>query len=126
MSRETEIVFWMDRFFLVIAAVVLFSSQVWAQGFFAGLPDVPLMPGVVELEARGLSFDKPEGRILVAVASVDDSISDSQLQGYYSQALPAFGWQAVDPFSFVRGHEKLQIVLQNEEGQKLLEITISP
>ncbi len=87
---------------------------------------MPLMPGVIEVEERGLSFDKPEGRILVAVASIDDSISDSQVQSYYSQALPQFGWGGVAPFSFVRGEEKLQIILQDEGGKKFLKITISP
>lgn len=118
--------FLMRRFFLLISAVILCSAHAGAQGFFAGLPDVPLMPGVIELEEQGLSFDKPEGRILVAVASVDDSIADSQVQSYYRQALPQFGWQAIGPFSFVRGSEKLQMVLQDEGGENFLKIVISP
>ena len=116
----------MTRFLLPLVMMVLLSAPVWAQGFFSGLPDVPLMPGVVEIEERGLSFDKPEGRILVAAGVMDDSVSDSLVERYYHQALPQFGWVAVAPFQFVRGDEKLEIALQNEGEKNILEITISP
>ena len=116
----------MNRYFLCVFAIFLFVPCAWAEGFFVGLPDVPLIEGAVELEERGLSFDKPEGRILIAAAALDDSISDSQLQTYYSQALPEFGWEDIDGFSYKRGREMLEISVLDEDGLRILEVTISP
>ena len=83
---------------LIFLVALFLAFPVWAQSFFAGLPDVPLMPGLVELEERALSFDKPEGRILVGVASVDDSLLANQVQAYYAEVLPQFGWRVLGPF----------------------------
>ena len=116
----------MRSVFVVFVVAILFVSQAWAQTFFNSLPDFPLMPGLIELEERSLSFDKPEGRILIAVASVDAFVDDSQLESFYSQSLPQFGWAEVAPFSYVRGNEKLGMEILLDGEQRLLEVTISP
>lgn len=111
---------------LVFLFCLFLAMPVSAQGFFAGLPDIPLMQGLEEIEDGALSYDKPEGRILVGVARVDDSISEKQVQAYYAESLPEFGWHALGAFSYIRGMEKLEIVVQNSGDEKILEITISP
>jgi len=116
----------MIRVLTFICALVLLPASVMAQGFFVSLPDVPLMAGLEELEARALSFDKPEGRIMIGVAAAGDSVSQESVQSYYSQSLPQFGWREVGPFSYVRGLETLEISLKNDGVQNILEITISP
>ena len=116
----------MRRFMLLLYVLVLMPSLALAQSFFTSLPDVPLMPGLIELEDRALSFDKPEGRILIGVAAADDSVSRESVQSYYSQSLPAFGWRESGPYSYVRGLETLELSLQNDGAQNILEITISP
>src|SRR3546814_17721527 len=40
-------------------------------GYVAGIPDLPLMPGLKELPDSGLVFDKPGGRIVEAFARGD-------------------------------------------------------
>ena len=111
---------------LIFLVALFLVSPVWAQSFFTGLPDIPLMPGLVELEERALSFDKPEGRILVGAASVDDSLLANQVQAYYAEVLPQFGWRALEPFLYVRGTERLEIGFDDMGATKILEITISP
>lgn len=111
-------------FFFVM---ILFVSHAWAQGFFNSLPDVPLMPGLIELEDQAVSFDKPEGRILMAYADVDDSVDMQSLQSYYQQVLPAFGWVSTSALSYQRADESLTIAVINQaEGSRVLEITIAP
>lgn len=116
----------MRSFLLLLFALFLMPSFVMAQSFFTSLPDVPLMPGLVELEERALSFDKPEGRIMIGVAAADDSLSKESVQSFYSQSLPAFGWQAQGPYIYARGFETLEMSLKNDGTQNILEITISP
>ncbi|HEY9548625.1 MAG TPA: hypothetical protein VIR45_03910 [Kiloniellaceae bacterium] len=41
------------------------------RGYVAGIPDLPLMPGLKELPDSGLVFDKPGGRIVEAFARGD-------------------------------------------------------
>lgn len=116
----------MRSFLLSVFAFLVLCSPASSQGFFVGLPDIPVMPGLTELEDRGLSYDKPEGRILVAVASIDDSISDSDIERFYEQALPQFGWVPKTRFFYERGEEVLEISIHYDGTKKILEVIISP
>ncbi len=111
---------------LIIAALCLITSPSWAQNFFYTLPDIPLMPGLTEAQDRAFSYDKPEGRIMVSTAHLNDSASLSQLQSYYAQSLPAFGWQAIDSFSYMRGSERLDISINKDPAYNTIEFKISP
>ena len=112
--------------FLIFSACLLLALPSWAESFFNALPDVPMMAGLAEIEDQAFSFDKPDGRIMVGVASIDDSLSFESVQSFYSQSLPQFGWRGVGPLSFVRGAESLEIALHEDDDQRILEITISP
>src|SRR3546814_11270477 len=43
-------------------------------GYVAGIPDLPLMPGLKELPDSGLVFDKPGGRIEIGRASCRERV----------------------------------------------------
>ncbi len=111
---------------LLMLGFSVVAFPVLAQAFFLNLPDIPVMPGLVEIEERGLRYDKPEGRILFAAAKIDDSIDDSEIERFYSNALPQFGWVLVKPFIYVRGQERLAFSIQQDVNKKILEVQISP
>ena len=112
--------------FLVFSVCLFLSLPAFAQSFFSGLPDIPLMAGLTELEERALSFDKAEGRILSAAAALDDSVSIDEVEHFYLQSLPQFGWKIGENGSFIRGGEVLKMEFAEEGSQIVLLIRISP
>jgi hypothetical protein len=117
--RLTALIF----FFSLLA--VSGAARAEAAKFFQELSDVPLMPGMVELEGSGMVFDKPEGRIVQAAAA-GHGVSEPQIRRFYDQALPQFGWKKSDAAVFVRNNEKLQLDIPLQNGQPILQITVEP
>ena len=78
-----------------------------APAFVAGIDDVPLMPGLEEIEDQELVFDTPEGRIIEAMA-VGEATAEA-IAAFYAAALPAFGWRQEAPRLFRRDNEDLSL-----------------
>lgn len=80
----------------------------------AGLADVPLMPGLEEQAGSTVVFDKPEGRIVIAVA--EGAVPVAAVRSYYESALTMRGWRALPPqfgaVSYARGGEVLEITIE--------------
>ncbi|MFK7839782.1 MAG: hypothetical protein AB8B83_05570 [Bdellovibrionales bacterium] len=116
--------------FIFLIVILFFSFDVRAQSFFSTLPDIPLMDGLEEINDQAFVFDKPQGRILVGMASIDSKISDSQAEHYYARVLPQFGWQKMGDKLYARQNEMLTLEfveydLQNR-FEKALKITVTP
>ncbi len=96
--------------------------------FFAGNQDIPLMPGLVELEARSFSYDKPEGEITEMVARMD-GVTAEQVLYYYEVTLPQFGWNRIIDAkggSFYRKNEHLDFSFGTEDENNFVKIMIRP
>jgi|GEM_PF-670462 len=96
--------------------------------FFAGNQDIPVMPGLVELEARSFSYDKPEGEITEIVARIE-GVNDQQVLYYYEVTLPQFGWNKVVEAKgghFFRKSEYLDFSFDTEGAQRFVKIMIRP
>lgn len=76
--------------------------------FFSSLEDIPLMPGLSELPGQGMVFDKPEGRIVEALA-LTEGIPHKDILVYYGGTLPQLGWGRVSDTRFFREGEVLEI-----------------
>ncbi|MHA1113545.1 MAG: hypothetical protein ACTSRY_03445, partial [Alphaproteobacteria bacterium] len=63
-------------------------------GFVAGLEDVPLMPGLLEVAGAGFAFDKPSGRI--AEAQAEGPFDADTVRAFYAATLLQLGWVPVD------------------------------
>jgi hypothetical protein len=116
------------RFFILAAFSLFFLAgfaHAEAAKFFRELSDVPLMPGMFELDGSGMVFDKPEGRIVQAAAA-GQGVSEAQIRRFYDQALPQFGWEKSGEAIFMRNNEKLQLDVPVQNGQPVLQITIEP
>lgn len=97
-----------------------FSASVYAQAgdglsgldrdatFFSSLEDIPLMPGLSELPGHGMVFDKPEGRIVEALA-LTEGLPHKDILVYYGGTLPQLGWGRVSDTRFFREGEVLEI-----------------
>lgn len=117
------------RFFVFIFFTLFFglvAPRAQAEVFFTDMPDVPVMPGMVEETTDQLSFGNASGRVVEAVA-VGQALSASAVMQFYNETLPQLGWQAKNPAQFVRGAESLQIMLEREGTEQLrVRVVLSP
>lgn len=122
------------------------EAMLTAEGpeFLADLSDVPLAPGLVEVEAERLVFDKPEGRIVRAVATGKRPVAE--IAGFYGATLPQLGWQvesgtapppdaapgrrsphaAADRLLFFRDAERLEIVMETVYETLVVRFSLEP
>ncbi len=108
---------------LVLAAP---ASPVAAQGptFLADVDDLPLAPGLVEDANERVAFDKPEGRIVQAVAR--GRADPAGVRAFYAETLPALGWQPRNEQSWTRGTETLRLKLDITDGVVVVRFAIAP
>ena len=96
--------------------------------FFAGNQDIPVMPGLAELEGESFTYDKPEGDITEIVARME-GVNSRQVLYYYGATLPQFGWNRVIDAGdghFFRQDEYLDISFDQKDGQDFVKIMIRP
>lgn len=93
--------------------------------FFETLQDVPVMPGLTELEDYTLVFDKPEGRIIEMVAKIDGA-SVRDVRDYYRRSLPQLGWVMASQDNYMRGEEHLSLNFESEQNDSFLRMTVQP
>jgi len=101
------------------------SQRTDATLFFETLQDVPVMPGLTELEDYTLVFDKPEGRIIEMVARIDGA-SVSDVRDYYRRSLPQLGWVMASQDVYMRGEEHLSLNFESEQNDSFLRMTVQP
>jgi hypothetical protein len=110
-----------------IGAIVLAISPASAEEtkFFSMLTDIPLMAGLYELPQDGMSFDKPEGRI-VETAAASESKNTNEIRAFYASTLPQLGWSMAGPDVFTREGEKLTMRLESQKALNIVHFSLSP
>jgi hypothetical protein len=93
-------------------------------GYVAGIPDLPLMPGLKELPESGLVFDKPGGRIVEAFAQ--GSMTPQSVIAFYDETLPQLGWQREGRGSYLREGERLELDLGQDTGSTTVHFRLFP
>jgi hypothetical protein len=78
-------------------------------GFVGGFDDLPLADGLTEIAGAGVVFDTPEGRIVERYAS--GTAEAATVADFYTETLPALGWQPLAPMVFGRDAEALTITV---------------
>jgi hypothetical protein len=82
-------------------------AQGVAGAFVEGIDDLPLMPGLVGMADQSLVFDKPNGRIVQAVAV--GRVQASAVKSFYADTAPQLGWKSAGEGRFTRDGESLRI-----------------
>lgn len=113
--------------FLLLILLILAAAPAGAseQLFFSDLSDIPLMQGLYEVTDKAVIFDKPEGRIVEAVA-VSESENVSNIKAFYDSALPQLGWVREAEGLFVRPGEGLRVVCGAEGKLSTVRLTVFP
>ncbi|MCB9990525.1 MAG: hypothetical protein H6867_03975 [Rhodospirillales bacterium] len=95
------------------------------QAFFQSLNDVPLMPGLYEMLDESVIFDKPEGRIIESMAA-GQGLAGQDIEQFYQQALPQFGWNRVGADTYIRQGETLTLHVENQGDYKIVRFMVAP
>lgn len=82
--------------------------------FVAGIDDMPLMPGLVQLADRNVVFDAPSGRIVEAYA--EGSVTRDAVRSFYARTLPQLGWRGQGGDRYVREGEILRLEFPDGRG----------
>jgi hypothetical protein len=111
----------------LLAAVLLvacLSGLAAAQGFVEGVEDLPLMAGLAAVPESGVSFDAPEGRIVVAYA--EGEVAPEAVLAFYAATLPQLGWHRLGERSFEREKERLNLELTRSDRRLIVRFTLAP
>lgn len=81
--------------------------------FLTGLPDVPLMDGLIPNPTANIDFDTPAGQITV-VNATGNSLTGDEILSFYQKTLPALGWRTDGENRFVREKDSLTITITKE------------
>jgi hypothetical protein len=93
-------------------------------GFVAGVEDLPLMPGLHEVEEAGTKFDSAGGRIVEAYAVGE--VAEADVLAFYAESLPQLGWAMIDKTVFHRSGESLTIEISRENSGLTVHFSLSP
>ena len=95
--------------FTIVAFIALSTPTVAQQkaSFLSVLPEMPLMPGLVEVPDTKVIFDGPSGRIVEII--VIGNVELDKINTFYATALPQLGWVLLSNGDYNRGSEILRI-----------------
>lgn len=98
-------------FFAVLACAAPSFAET---GYFSGIDDLPLAPGLTETGVA-FSFDGAGGRIIGASAA--GGVAPAAVRSFYAETLPSLGW-ALSPGAgepgesvYSRGRERLSLTI---------------
>lgn len=109
---------------LLVAATPAGPASAQAPSYLTEVDDLPLAPGLVEDVRAGVVFDKPEGRIVQAVAA--GRAKAAGVRAFYAETLPALGWQHDSAQSWSRGQETLKITVEPRDDGVVVRFAIAP
>jgi hypothetical protein len=116
---------WLSGLAFALAVMSIAIERPAAQAvFFSDVEDLPLMSGLREIVDEGMVFDKPEGRIVEAIAI--GTVSGEAIAAFYNATLPELGWEQIGSDTFSRSGEVLQYRLGVVEGETSVRFSIAP
>ena len=93
---------------ICILLFFLLWSVIGQAAFVPGTEDVPAMDDMIFSDDI-VSFDVPEGQILVIIGTTSSSVQT--INNFYQESLNALGWQLIKSGSYIRGKDHLDIVV---------------
>ncbi|HLO78355.1 MAG TPA: hypothetical protein VK196_18005 [Magnetospirillum sp.] len=111
-------------FSIALALVLGLAGLARAEGFLGVYEDLPLAPGLTEVQGSGLAFDSPGGRIVEGYAKGAAKAAD--ILKFYSATLPQLGWTRESDTLYRREAEVLKIGTEADGRALVVHFTISP
>jgi hypothetical protein len=114
----------LHRIAAIAAIFGMISAAAAGDLFMTGIDDLPLMPGLVEDQDAGMVFDKPDGRIVEAVAVGNKS--EDAVREFYARTLPQLGWRRLEDNVFQREQEQLSLAFERDGADIVVRFSIRP
>lgn len=95
-----------------------------AEDWVAGIPDLPLMPGLEPLPESGVVFDNPGGRIVEAFAA--GKVAPQSVLAFYDETLPQLGWRRETSGAYLREGERLSLDISQDTGGVTVHFRLFP
>ncbi|MCR6629757.1 MAG: hypothetical protein NVV74_06715 [Magnetospirillum sp.] len=95
-----------------------------AEGFLGVYEDLPLAPGLAEVQGSGLTFDSPGGRIVEGYAK--GAVKAADILKFYATTLPQLGWTRESDSQYRREAEVLKLDTEADGRALVVHFTISP
>lgn len=112
------------RLALLLLLLAMPLAAALAGAFVAGTEDVPLMPGLAEVEGSSFVFDKPQGRIVETQAA--GKVTRAAVHSFYAGALPQLGWKSAGADAWRREGEVLRLDFKGRDGDLTVGFSLSP
>jgi len=92
--------------------------------YVAGLEDVPLMDGLAPSGGNDVSFDSPEGRIVIV--NTQGALDRQSVMAFYAASLAELGWDRIGDSAFRREGELLRLVFGQRGALLTVRFALSP
>ena len=118
------------RRFLLVLALIAVAPLARAQtpaapvGYVAGIEDVPLMAGLAPTKANDVTFDSPQGRIVIV--NTQGALEQRQVQEFYAASLSQLGWDRIGDSAFRREGEMLRLEFGQRGSLLTVRFSLSP
>jgi len=104
---------------LLAAAMALAADR-----FVSGIDDLPLMPGLEEVDGSVLVFSKPEGRIIEVTAR--GAVTRETVRAFYDRTLPELGWRRQEAGGWQRENEILRFDMRDDQKGLVVQFSLTP
>jgi len=109
----------------LLCVVLMGTALAGGDAYVAGIGDLPLMDGLTQDPDEAIIYDKPEGRIVEAVAH--GLVTTDAVETFYRSTLEQLGWQATgNGLSFAREGELLIITVDQIDGTATVSFSLAP
>lgn len=107
-----------------MTALLAFAPPGRAADFLEGTEDVPLMAGLVPVGGSAVSFDSPQGRIVIVYA--EGSQGADAVLSFYTATLAQLGWAPVGRGHWQREGEHLTVEFGRRAARTTVRFKLSP
>lgn len=95
--------------YLIVLLCLLALPAVAQDELVYGFSDLPLAPGLHNVDSASSQFDTASGSIVEAVTTTEGKTAEVVL--FYAETLPQLGWRTVSPNTYEREGEQLKITV---------------
>ena len=110
-------------FALLVSPLAVAAAQTPA-AYVPGLEDVPLMRGLAPAGGNDVSFDSPQGRIVIV--NTTGAVERATVLTFYADSMTQLGWDRIGDSAFRREGELLRLELGQRGDLLTVRFALSP
>ena len=109
---------------ICVIGILAATMTLAADRFVSGIADLPLMPGLDEVDDSAVVFSKPEGRIIEV--SAYGAVTRDAVRAFYDRTLPQLGWRKLQAMVWQRENELLRFDMRDDPKGLVIQFSLTP